>query len=496
MNYSRSTKTIALAVALSFSFNPILRAADDGLPVHDCGKPPPAPPQFHAGGEGFPPLPLPATPLRRSEKKKPPAPPNGMAKLKYGKESSWNPDPGAHIQLMNHVGQKISGSRYTFSVVGPEGFTFDPKEVPVLFFSATEAFQFSPDVRKKLREYCEKGGTLFLEANSGTDPARASFTAELKAIFPDKVLRRLPIEHPVFTSSELISSVKYLSTTDKVPDQLPYLEGVDIGTRTVVFYSRYGLSCAWEGHTHPGNRGLGRDSALAVGLNVMAYAMSEQNTPKPLAETVVYTDDPSQPRARIAIGQIVHNGEWNATPAGVAAMMQQAVQKLNLRGQLQATPVNLAKDDVLGYPMLFMSGMYDFTFSEQEAAALRAYLQGGGFLFAESCGGRGSFEVAFGREMKKVLADRPLQTLPSSDPVYTTYTNIGTVNYDQRLALKSSSGSPSLEGIRFEGRTVVVFSKYSLSTGWEGNASPFNSALTPDDALRVGLNVIAYAMTH
>ena len=49
--------------------------AQEGSGPVDCGPPPRAKPQSRTGGESFPPLPLPATPLRRSEKKRPPAPP-------------------------------------------------------------------------------------------------------------------------------------------------------------------------------------------------------------------------------------------------------------------------------------------------------------------------------------------------------------------------------------------------------------------------------------
>ena len=50
-----------------------------------CGAPRRAAPQRRKGGESFPPLPLPATPLRRTEKKRPPAPPALVGKVQYGK---------------------------------------------------------------------------------------------------------------------------------------------------------------------------------------------------------------------------------------------------------------------------------------------------------------------------------------------------------------------------------------------------------------------------
>src|SRR5476651_1167419 len=53
------------------------------------GKPPEAPPKRINGAEGFPPLPLPATPLRRSERKRQPTPPSLFGKVVWGEQGSF-----------------------------------------------------------------------------------------------------------------------------------------------------------------------------------------------------------------------------------------------------------------------------------------------------------------------------------------------------------------------------------------------------------------------
>src|SRR6516162_539683 len=67
-----------------------------------CGPPPRKNPQRQTSAEGMPPLPLPATPLRRSEPKAEPAPPLMIAKLEYGLMQDWNTDPGDVGNLMRH----------------------------------------------------------------------------------------------------------------------------------------------------------------------------------------------------------------------------------------------------------------------------------------------------------------------------------------------------------------------------------------------------------
>ena len=77
--------TAALGGTLgNLSLPSLLWAADNNSGPIDCGPPPPAKPQHQTGGESFAPLPLPVTPLRRSEKKRPPSPPALIGKMAMG----------------------------------------------------------------------------------------------------------------------------------------------------------------------------------------------------------------------------------------------------------------------------------------------------------------------------------------------------------------------------------------------------------------------------
>jgi len=61
---------------------------------------------------------------------------------------------------------------------------------------------------------------------------------------------------------------------------------------------------------------------------------------------------------------------------------------------------------------------------------------------------------------------------------------------------KPSLRMPCLEGITLEGTTRVVFSQYDLGNGWEGVDHPFTLGYSAEDALKLGVNVINYALTH
>ena len=51
-----------------------------------------------------------------------------------------------------------------------------------------------------------------------------------------------------------------------------------------------------------------------------------------------------------------------------------------------------------------------------------------------------------------------------------------------------------MEGIDIKGRFVVIYSKYDISCALEGDASAACTGYVPEDALKIGVNVVLYAL--
>src|SRR5262245_47971834 len=101
------------------------------------------PPQAHqnriSGGESFPPLPLPATPLRRTERKRDPAPPALVGKINLnvidGRQVSSYPSVTIDIEnLMNWANSELK-LRYRYVETDLSKFSYSPTELPVLYIT-------------------------------------------------------------------------------------------------------------------------------------------------------------------------------------------------------------------------------------------------------------------------------------------------------------------------------------------------------------------------
>ncbi len=74
-------------------------------------------------------------------------------------------------------------------------------------------------------------------------------------------------------------------------------------------------------------------------------------------------------------------------------------------------------------PFVFFTGHRDFKLTDKEVENLQKYLQLGGCVWGDSSlpGNRSRFDIAFRREMKRVLPDQDIawETLPPDHPIYT-----------------------------------------------------------------------------
>ena len=252
-----------------------------------CGPPPKAKPHRWTGGESFPPLPLPVTPLRRSEKKRPPAPPALMGKVQYGKRVSgvdengrkysyldWTTDPGDMAGLMDYV-TKVLNIKYRGVHTTFDKFSYNPAELPILYLTGHEGYELDDEIRKKLRWYLQDGGTLLCDACCGSDDFLKAWVKEMAHIFPHKKTRRLPDDHPIYNCFYKIDEVGYRVEGKKPFRDKPVLMGINIGCRTAVILTPYDLSCAWDGHTHEhGKRVWPREDAMKLGVNIVVYSQT------------------------------------------------------------------------------------------------------------------------------------------------------------------------------------------------------------------------------
>lgn len=467
--------------------------------------PPQAAPERRNGGEGLPPLPLPATPLRRSEKKREPSPPALIGSITFSDSAlkkagiKWGTTVIDIEQWVNFTNDKLS-QRYRFVGTDFSKFTYDPGELPIVYFTGWQAMPHLDDnTLAHLRQYLMDGGTLIVHSNCGRPEFNESFRREANHLFPDRELAAIPTDHPIYSSFYQIAQMHVRKGSEAWKTIPPYLETINLGTRAAVIFSPIDLSCGWNADVHPIEGGIlyNQKDALELGSNIMTYCLAEYQYGRFFDHQKIYHQATDATRDQLVLGQIVHNGDYDATPHGLPNLLKTIDQSTTAKVQFKRVLVDPDKQDMYGFPVLYMAGQRDFRFSDAAVKHMRDYLDHGGVLVVDCVIGSTEFDAAFNREIKRIYPNRDFKVLPPEHPIYSFVYDVKHVDLSPLgRQLYPNLTTPVLKAIEVDGAFPVIYSPLSMSAGWEQLPRAYNKGYADDDALKLGVNVFMYAMSH
>jgi hypothetical protein len=184
----------------------------------------------------------------------------------------------------------------------------------------------------------------------------------------------------------------------------------------------------------------------------------------------------------------------------------------------EAQYITLDDPEIFSYPFLYITGHQEISLSETEQSMLREYLERGGFMLADDCLG---FDYAFRREISKVFPDNSLKPIPLDHSVYRSFFQLKMPgkwdnkedsplfdtaikhNYMSTHGLNSSTiwggdkeVRPWHEGIFINDRLALLYNMNDLGCAWEGHPCyPYGEAQR-EEAFKMGINIVVYALTH
>ena len=184
-------------------------------------------------------------------------------------------------------------------------------------------------------------------------------------------------------------------------------------------------------------------------------------------------------------------GDWYSNPSSLPNLMRFVREHTSIPVSDEEAVVSISSEELFKYPVVYMNGHGNVSFTQKEAELLRRYLIAGGFLIADDNYG---MDKSFRREMKKVFPDKEMILLPKSHPLFNIFYSFP----DGIPKIHEHDGEPAQAYALFhEGRMVVFYSFQSdLGDGWEDPSvhnDPENIRLA---ALKMGTNIILWALTH
>lgn len=193
----------------------------------------------------------------------------------------------------------------------------------------------------------------------------------------------------------------------------------------------------------------------------------------------------------VTIGRLHYDGggDWYANPSSLPNLLSAVRQRTDLRPAAREVEVSLSSPALWDVPYLYMTGHGNVHFSDADLVTLRRYLLRGGFLHADDNYG---MDASIRRELARLFPDRPLVEVPLDHPIY-------------HLIYQFPRGVPKIHehdgkpaqgfGIFIDGRLAVYYTYQSdLGDGWEDPEVHKDPPEIREAALRMGVNLVAYAV--
>lgn len=445
-----------------------------------------------------------------------------MTKIQYTTETEdWNWHRHDMSHLARFVERKWEKHLTTQSVDLAEATVEDLLLSPVLFISGKDSpcpsdAVLRQEFGRKLRDYVDRGGFIVAEAVAPGGSFDEGMRELLQEIFPEEEqhLYPMPPAHPIW-NAEVAIPAKYVRP----------IYCLDYGCRTCLLFlpsennPRPSLSCLWElapemkqGKLH--SAGVKQEilAGMNLGLNILAYvtdrklrgkeeSFADYNVTDAEAEMLAEMRKKQEPtRGGLAVANLRHAGGCEATPKALGNLLTEAGKTLRIPAGTRTETLSLTSSRIFEYPTLFMQGRYGFRFTSAERAQLKTYLERDGLLLVNSICGSEAFHDAFCREMVEVFPEAKLEEIPLTDPLCTP--ELGGFDLSQIHARAELGAEIStthgerlrLYGIRRNGRWVVVYSPLDLSCALEQHPSAGCRGYSPEDATKIGVNVILYSM--
>lgn len=207
---------------------------------------------------------------------------------------------------------------------------------------------------------------------------------------------------------------------------------------------------------------------------------------------IVLTSSFKVPTYKMAKLKYNGGGDWYANRTALPNLISFCNLNLKTNFAPQEAIVEVGSTDVFNYPFLYLTGHGNVVFSTQEAANLRKYLTGGGFLHIDDNYGLDKF---IRLEMKKVFPELSFVELPPDHSLYNQK-----FKFPKGLPkIHEHDGKPARGyALLWHGRIVCYYTfECDLGNGWEDfGTHPGDTQEKRLSALKMGANLIQYALTQ
>jgi hypothetical protein len=197
-----------------------------------------------------------------------------FAAVRYN--GSWDVNPA----IQNSLFSALKDNTQIDVDFTPYAVALDDKQLghfPLLFMTGHYHFTLTDAEAAGLAKYLQRGGLLVASSAAGLKPFDRAFKHELKKVFPNAELVKLPPSHPLFLGGwNPIERLTYTPTAlrDNPTLESPELYAYFLDGRLAILYSPYDLMSGVNRELNAYAKGVVDTDALRLSLNIITFALS------------------------------------------------------------------------------------------------------------------------------------------------------------------------------------------------------------------------------
>jgi hypothetical protein len=379
-----------------------------------------------------------------------------------------------------------------------QAVTAEMLQSPILYITGHRSVlgRFRDAEINLLKRYVENGGFIVAEACCGREEFHDGFKEFVARVWPKAEFALLPADHAIYTG--------YAAVT---PGQPYEIWGLNQGCKTVLVYSPQDFSCRWEnGWSAEWDQGKSADprtvQAFRLGANIIAYATGMEPPRPRLTKIDVASNkrDPANiPRGFLKVAQITIPGDPAPAPRAMRNLLEHVQEYAGVDVALTTEPRFVGDEALIDFKFIYMHGRKSFTFGGSDLKPLRFNLETGGLLFADACCGKEAFDKSFRKFMEELFPGKKLEPVPQNDELYGADLNGEALTEDNIECRKEVGGpmrksAPALEGIKHNGRWIVLYSKYDIGCALERHQSSDCRGYSPASAQKLARAGLLYTL--
>ncbi len=184
-------------------------------------------------------------------------------------------------------------------------------------------------------------------------------------------------------------------------------------------------------------------------------------------------------------------GDWYNDPDIIPNLAAEINTRTELEISEKEVILSLNDSDIYSYPFLFITGHGKIDLSKSELENLRNYLWNGGFIYVDDDYG---MDEHFREQINNAFPKHKLVQLPFDHEIYNVF-----FEFPEGLPKihEHYKGAPKGYGLFLKGRLALFYTFNSnISDGWAAPSVYRDPEELREKALKMGINIYIYAMTH